>query len=74
MEPESGSRKRKALAAWSVADVVAWMRGCDALTADIVDALVARVEENEVDGEVLTTVTEADLGALCAWGARVAAR
>jgi hypothetical protein len=63
MEPESGTRKRKALASWSVADVVTWMRGCDALTADVVDALVARVEENEVDGEVLSTVTEADLGA-----------
>jgi hypothetical protein len=70
------------LAQWSTDAVLEWLRGCDAVSAELLEPLCARVTENEVDGEVLATLTEADLGAPApprgggggAWFARRAAR
>ena len=71
MEPAGGGggTKRKwegaPLAQWPVDAVVAWLSECDALSGDAsaLEALLAKVRDNGVDGEVLATLTEADLGA-----------
>jgi len=59
----AGAKRKRALESWSVDEVVAWLRGCDVVAGDALDVLVAKVTEGEIDGEVLSTVTEADLGA-----------
>ena len=63
----AGAKRKRPLGLWQVDEVVAWLRGCDIFAGEALDALLAKVAENEIDGEVLSTVTEADLGA---WLAR----
>ena len=60
----AGAKRKRALDAWSVDEVIAWLRGCDVFAGAALDELVAKVTDGEIDGEVLATVTEADLGAL----------
>ena len=64
--PAAAKRKRAADGApvsdWSTDEVVAWLRGCDAVPPDSLAALLARVEDAGIDGEVLATLTEDDLG------------
>jgi hypothetical protein len=65
-DPGAGSKRKwesTPLAAWGTDAVLDWLRGCDAVSADLLEPLCARVTENEIDGEVLATLTEADLGA-----------
>lgn len=52
------------VAAWSVGNVTLWLRSLrDVVPADALSELLARVEDEEVDGEVFASLTESELGA-----------
>jgi hypothetical protein len=66
---DAGKRARDdtPLGDWDTGAVLSWLRSCDAVPVDLLEALTARVEEQEVDGEVLASLSEAELGAACVW-------
>ncbi len=51
------------LASWDVEAVSSFLLACDALPEDVRAAVAAKAEEDSIDGEVLATLSEAELGA-----------
>ena len=52
---------------WGTEEVSEWLLECEVLPSDTRPAVAAQAQTHEVDGEVLTSLTEAELGARCVW-------